>query len=85
MVVLIRKNKQEQGVIHKVLSKIRYSVCLDNGKFVDRYINHIWKGGTVPPIIPEGSDDDWTLSDHHVAHTLQHKSLHQHRKLVPDH
>ncbi|XP_011861714.1 PREDICTED: uncharacterized protein K02A2.6-like, partial [Vollenhovia emeryi] len=61
VVVLKGKDKRVQGTIHGVLSKIRYSVRLDNGKIVDRHINHIWKGGSDPPIQPQEAGDDWTL------------------------
>ncbi|XP_011859820.1 PREDICTED: uncharacterized protein K02A2.6-like [Vollenhovia emeryi] len=61
VVVLKGKDKRVQGTIHGVLSKIRYSVRLDNGKIVDRHINHIWKGGSDSPIQPQEAGDDWTL------------------------
>jgi len=60
VVILTRKDKREKGVITKVISKTNCSVRLDDGKIVDRHINHIWKGGSPPPTSPT-SQDDWML------------------------
>ncbi|XP_024894154.1 uncharacterized protein LOC112468953 [Temnothorax curvispinosus] len=61
VIVLTRKDKREQGVIHKVLSQTRYSVRLEDGRVIDRHINHIWKGGSDPSTRPESLMDDWSL------------------------
>jgi len=60
VVILTRKDKREKGVITKVISKTNYSVHLDDGKIVDRHINHIWKRGSPPSTSPT-SQDDWML------------------------
>ncbi|XP_011858133.1 PREDICTED: uncharacterized protein K02A2.6-like [Vollenhovia emeryi] len=59
VVVLSRKDKKEQGIIHRVLSKTRYSIRLDDGRIIDRHVNHIWKGGSDPSTTPTGSNKDW--------------------------
>ncbi|XP_011883676.1 PREDICTED: uncharacterized protein LOC105570837 [Vollenhovia emeryi] len=59
VLVLTRKDKREKGVIHKVLSKTRYSVRLDDGKIIDRHINHIWRGGSTPSTPSQDPGDDW--------------------------
>ncbi|XP_043264253.1 uncharacterized protein K02A2.6-like [Colletes gigas] len=60
VVVLTSRNKREQGEVWKILSKTRYTVRLDNGKVVDRHINHIWRGG-CGTAKPRGGDeiDNW--------------------------
>jgi len=60
VVILTRKDKREKGVITKVISKTNYSVRLDDGKIVDRHINHIWKRGSPSSTSPT-SQDDWML------------------------
>ncbi|XP_024870004.1 uncharacterized protein K02A2.6-like [Temnothorax curvispinosus] len=61
VIVLTRKDKREQGVIHKVLSQTRYSVRLEDGRVIDRHFNHIWKRGSDPSTRPESLMDDWSL------------------------
>lgn len=70
-VVLTRNRKREQGSILKVLSEARYIVRLDNGKNVERHINHIWKGGTNIPIQRQAEDDMWMYSDFDSNPTLE--------------
>ncbi|RLU19988.1 hypothetical protein DMN91_008547 [Ooceraea biroi] len=74
VVVLTRKNKRQQGVIHKVLSKTRYSVCLDDGGVIDRHINHIWKGGFAPPTSITSLDDDWMFLPTQASQTPRQES-----------
>lgn len=68
VIVLARKDKREQGVISGTLSKTRYSVRLNNGKTIDRHINHIWKGGSAP-VPSESSDDGYMFSQPHTPPT----------------
>ena len=69
VVVLLRKDKREQGTVAAVVSKVRYSVRRDGGNVVERHLNHIWRGGStiLDPGIPSPAservvgDDDGTL------------------------
>ena len=69
VVVLLRKDKREQGTVAAVISRVLYSVRLDGGNVVERHINHIWRGGStvLDPSSPTPAservvgDDDWTL------------------------
>ncbi|XP_011859571.1 PREDICTED: uncharacterized protein LOC105557049 [Vollenhovia emeryi] len=47
VVVHTRNGKRELGSILELISEVRCGVRLDNGKTVERHINHIWKGGTI--------------------------------------
>lgn len=58
-----RNRKREQGGILKVLSEVRCILRLDNGKNVERHINHIWKGGTNIPIQRQAEDDMYSDFD----------------------
>lgn len=78
VVVLTWKDKQEQDVIHKILSKVRYSVKLDDGRIIDRHINHIW--GTIP-IVPSKSLEDDVPGTKHPAVFTQPKF--HHKNLLP--
>lgn len=62
VVVLTRKRKRKQDSILKVLSEVRYIVCLDD-KNVERHINHIWKSGTNIPTQCQVEDDMWMYND----------------------
>lgn len=74
VIVLTRKNKREKGVISKVLSRVRYSVRLDDGKTIDRHINHIWKGGSPSPTSPKVSDDGYMFLQPHASQTPRQES-----------
>lgn len=74
VVVLVNKDRREQGAICKILSKTRYSIHLDSGKIIDRHINHIWKGGSTFPRPPKDSDDDWIFFQPPVLQTPRQES-----------
>jgi len=56
-VLVALKDKREQGYIKNILSNIRYLILLDNGRSVERHINHIWIGGNAANPDSLTSDD----------------------------
>jgi hypothetical protein len=74
VIVLTGKFKREQGVIRKILSNLRYSVCLDDGRTIDRHINHISKGGSDPPTPPKSSEDDYMFLQPSTPQTSRQES-----------
>lgn len=63
VIVLIRNGKREHGNILKALSEVHYIIRLDNGKDVERHINHVWKGGTNIPAQCQVENDTYTYTD----------------------
>lgn len=67
IIVLTRNETREHGNIVKILSEVRYVIRLDNGKDVEKHINHIWKGGNDIPARYQPKDDTWTYTDFNPA------------------
>ncbi|XP_011175384.2 uncharacterized protein K02A2.6-like [Solenopsis invicta] len=64
--VVALNNKREQGYITAALSKTRYTIRLNNGKSIERHINHIWEGGSPLSSPSPAVSDDWMFYETQV-------------------
>ncbi|KYN20078.1 Uncharacterized protein K02A2.6 [Trachymyrmex cornetzi] len=71
-VIVAFKDKRELGVIEHILSNSRFQVLLDNGRSVERHINHIWKRSGTQEIHNPSIADDWVFYEPDMTSDVTH-------------